>query len=107
MRVENRGGFDLFGKWMRAREIAHTKRDDNRIVRPFQWGLDFISDHVNGNDPRAVLREHTARAMRHSDEFYSISQVDDWKLTGDHLTWTSVVGTPSAENNIVHARLFT
>jgi len=107
MRVENRGGFDLFGKWMRAREIAHTKRDDNRVVRPFQWGLEFISDHVNGDDPRSVFREYTKRAMGRSEEFYSIPRIDDWKLLGDHLTWTSGVETPSAENNVVHARLFT
>ena len=92
---------------MRAREIAHTKRDDNRVVRPFQWGLEFISDHVNGDDPRSVFREHTKRAMGRSEEFFSIPQIDDWKLVGDHLTWTSGVETPSAENNIVHARLFT
>src|SRR2546425_1867317 len=92
---------------MRAREIAHTKRDDNRVVRPFAWGLEFISDQVNGDDPRAVFREHTKRAMQRSDEFYSIPQIDDWKLVADHLTWTSVIETPSAENNIVHARLFT
>jgi len=96
----------LFGKWMRAREIAHTKRDDNRVVRPFQWGLEFISDHVNGDDPRAVLREHTKRAMARSDEFYAVAQINDWNLVDDHLTWTSVVETASAENNIVHARLF-
>jgi len=96
----------LFGKWMRAREIAHTKRDDNRVVRPFQWGLEFISDHVNGDDPRAVFRRHTQRAMERSDEFYSVAQINDWDLAGDHLTWTSVVETPSAENNIAHARLF-
>ena len=47
----------MFGKWMRAREIAHTKKDDNRIVRPFAWGADFISDHVNGDDPRVLFRE--------------------------------------------------
>jgi len=92
---------------MRAREIAHTKRDDNRVVRPFQWGLEFISDHVNGDDPRAVLHKHTQRAMERSDEFYSVPLINDWKLAGDHLTWTSVVETPSPENNIVHARLFT
>jgi len=97
----------LFGKWMRAREIAHTKRDDNRVVRPFQWGREFIRDHVNGDDPRAVFRQHTQRAMERSDEFYSVAPINDWNLSGDHLTWTSVVETPSAENNIVHARLFT
>ena len=97
----------LFGKWMRAREIAHTKRDDNRVVRPFQWGLDFISDHVNGDDPRAVLREHTKRAMDRSDQFYASPEIDGWRLTGDHLTWPSAIETPSPINNIVHARLFT
>ena len=97
----------MFGRWMRAREIAHTKRDDNRVVRPFAWGLEFISDHVNGDDPRAILREHTGRAMAQSDQFFSLPPVNDWRLAGDHLTWTSAVHTPAAENNIAHARLFT
>ena len=96
----------MFGKWMRAREIAHTKKDDNRIVRPFAWGLEFISDHVNGDDPRVLLNEHTRRAMADSENFYSLPQINDYELTGDRLTWTSAVRTPSAENNIVRARLF-
>jgi len=91
---------------MRAREIAHTKKDDNRIVRPFAWGLEFISDHVNGDDPRVLLNEHTRRAMADSENFYSLPQINDYELTGDRLTWTSAVRTPSAENNIVRARLF-
>jgi hypothetical protein len=97
----------LFGKWMRAREIAHTKKDDNRIVRPFAWGLEFISDHVNGDDPRKVFREHACRAMADSDRFYSLPVISDYELNGDQLSWTSAIQTPSAENNIVRARLFT
>lgn len=92
---------------MRAREIAHTKRDDNRIVRPFSWGAEFISDHVNGDDPRVLFREHTRRVMDRSHEFFSLPEIHDWQLAGDHLTWTSTVQTPSLENNTVHARLFT
>ena len=92
---------------MRAREIAHTKREDNRIVRPFDWGAEFISDHVNGDDPRTVFREHTRRAMANSEEFFSLPEINDWQLAGDRLTWTSVINTPCAENNTVHARLFT
>lgn len=91
---------------MRAREIAYTKRDNNRLVRPFEWGLEFISGQANGADPRAVFREHTAHAMAHSEDFYALPQIDDWQLTGDQLTWTSAVRTPSAENNIARARLF-
>jgi dienelactone hydrolase len=91
---------------MRAREIAHTKRDNNRVVRPFAWGLEFIRDHVNGADPRTVFREHTAKAMARSEEFYALPEINDWQLKGDQLTWTSTVKTPSAENNIARARLF-
>ena len=91
---------------MRAREIAYTKRDNNRLVRPFAWGLEFIRDHANGADPRAVFREHTAQTMARSEEFYALPEIDDWQLTGDQLTWTSAVKTPSAENNIARARLF-
>lgn len=91
---------------MRAREIAHTKRDDNRVVRPFAWGVDFIRDHVNGADPRSVFREHTAQAMAGSEDFYELPEINDWQLTDDVLTWTSAIKTPSPENNIARARLF-
>jgi dienelactone hydrolase len=91
---------------MRAREIAHTKRDDNRIVRPFAWGAEFISNHVNGDDPRAIFRAHTQRVMAQSEDFFALPQIDDYHLAGDHLTWTSAVQTPSRKNNTVHARLF-
>jgi hypothetical protein len=96
----------VFGRWMRAREIAHTKKDSNRIVRPFAWGTEFINDHVNGDDPRKLFREYTALAMGNSDEFYALSKIDDYRLETDHLTWTSTLHTPSLENNTVHARLF-
>jgi len=92
---------------MRAREIAHTKKDDNRIVRPFAWGAEFVSDHVNGDDPRVLFHEHTRRVMARSEEFFALPEIHDWQLVGDHLTWTSAVQTPSVENNTVHARLFT
>jgi dienelactone hydrolase len=91
---------------MHAREIAHTKRDNNRLVRPFEWGLEFIRDSVNGDDPRTTFREHTAQAMARSEVFYAVPQIDDWQLEGDQLTWTSAVKTPSPENNIARARLF-
>ena len=89
-----------------ARGCAY-KKDDNRIVRPFAWGAEFISEHVNGDDPRAIFSAHTRRVMAQSDEFFALPEINDWQLVGDHLTWTSAVHTPSAENNTVHARLFT
>jgi len=91
---------------MRAREIAHTKRDDNRIVRPFEWGVEFVRAQVNGDDPRAIFSEHTERVMARSEEFYALPEIDDWRLDDDLLTWTSAVHTLSVENNTARARLF-
>lgn len=91
---------------MRAREIAHTKRDDNRIVRPFEWGVEFVRAQVNGDDPRAIFSEHTEKVMARSEEFYALPEIDDWRLDDDLLTWTSAVHTLSVENNTARARLF-
>jgi hypothetical protein len=91
---------------MHGRERAHHERDNNRIVRPFEWGLSFISDHVNGDDPRQVLRRYAEQAISHSEEFYSLPEVSEFRIEGDQLTWTSPVTTASAENNIARARYF-
>ncbi len=91
---------------MHAREVSHARRDTNRIVRPFEWGAEFIREHVNGDDPRRLFRQHTMEVMRRSEEFYRLPPIADYSLTGEHLSWTSAVHTPSAENNTVHARFF-
>jgi dienelactone hydrolase len=91
---------------MRARERQHAERDTNRIVRPFEWGVSFIKEHVNGDDPRALFRQHTREVMERSEDFYALPPITDYCLAGDELTWTSAVRTPSPENNIVRARFF-
>ena len=91
---------------MHGRERAHHERDNNRIVRPFEWGLSFISDHVNGDDPRHLLRNYSAQAMAHSEDFYALPEITDFQLTNDQLTWTSAVHTPAIENNLARARFF-
>lgn len=91
---------------MHRRERSYYERDNNRVVRPFDWGLTFVSDHVNGNDPRIVLREHAKNALQSSDDFYALPPIDDYQLDGDQLTWTSAIKTPSTENNVARARFF-
>ena len=96
----------MWKAFMHGRERAHHERDNNRVVRPFEWGLQFISDHANGDDPRAVLRRHTQGAMTRSEEFYALPEIRDFQLEGDQLTWTSAIHTPAAENNRARARYF-
>jgi hypothetical protein len=92
--------------YMYRRERWYHQRDNNRLVRPLEWGLPYIVDHVNGDDPRELFRRHTARVMQSSDDFYSLPEISDYRLEGDSLTWTSAIRTPSIENNTRHARFF-
>lgn len=96
----------LWRNYMHQRERWYHQRDNNRLVRPFEWGLNFVLDHVNGDDPRNVLSNYAAGAMRTSDDFYALPEISDFRLKDDQLTWTSAVETPSAENNIARARYF-
>jgi len=56
----------LYAKWMYAWETALTTRDTNRIVRPLEWGQDWLAesvswtgpDHAHGEpDSSGVLRD--------------------------------------------------
>ena len=105
-RTSREGFLVLWKAFMHGRERAHHERDNNRIVRPFEWGLSHISDHVNGDNPRDVLRGYSAQAMKRSDDFYRLPEIVDFHLQADQLTWTSAVNTPSPENNIARARYF-
>lgn len=96
----------LWKRYMYRRERWYHQRDNNRIVRPLEWGLEFVLDHVNGDDPRNVLKDYSARVMGSSAEFYALPEIHDYKLEGDQLTWTSAIETPSLENNTARARFF-
>jgi dienelactone hydrolase len=96
----------LLKAYMHRRELWHHSRDNNRAVRPFEWGVSFIADHVNGDDPRSVFEQYTRSVMSCSEEFYALPAIDDYCLEGDQLTWTSAIKTPSPDNNTARARLF-
>lgn len=96
----------LWQNYIYRRERWYHQRDNNRLVRPFEWGLPYVLDHVNGDDPRHVLAQHAARVIQDSDQFYALPEISDYRLEGDRLSWTSAVETPSIENNTARARYF-
>jgi hypothetical protein len=96
----------MLKRYMHDRERYFAMRDDDRVVHPFEWGTEYITDHANGDDPRKLFRDHSARTLEHSDEFFFSPEVGDYELNDNALTWTSGVSTPSPENNTVRARYF-
>jgi hypothetical protein len=103
----------IYARWMDRWERKLATRDTNRIVRPFEWGTDWLHSlgfpacpaEVNGN-ARECLDGFVSQALTDSDRFYSYHPVGDYELTGGLLTFTSPVPTPYPRNNRVHALWF-
>lgn len=93
----------VFHKWERRLAAAA----ENRIVRPFDWGIDWIPEVTpNGRQPAAELVEWAGAATAASDAFYAPPAATSYALKGDLLTFSSAVITPHPENNTVAARYF-
>jgi dienelactone hydrolase len=125
----------LYQKWMHSWETRLTTRDNNRVVRPLEWGMDWARRWplVNGNFPASeqyfekYLHELNDRIVANSDEFFAYKTPGDFRLetrkielfpTGSNasekapkgeglfLRFTSPASTPYPENDLVNARWF-
>lgn len=103
----------LYGRWMRGWEDRLCFRSNNRVVRPFDWGLEWAAQWPvarslprNGHDPEGWLRALNQAAMAASDTFFSYETPSDFRLEGDFLRFTSPVHTPYPENNTAQAMWF-
>lgn len=100
----------MLSRLIHRRERRLATRDNNRIVRDFHWGIEHLPQSwaadIEAATPADFYREHTRRVMDASDDFYRAPAVNDYRLDGERLTWTSAAPTASHENNIANARLF-
>jgi len=96
----------MLKRYMHSRERHFAMIDDDRVVHPFDWGTEYITDHANGDDPRKLFSEYSKNTVANSEEFFFSPEITDFSLHGDDLTWTSGLETPSAQNNTVYAKHF-
>ena len=98
----------MLKRWMHNRERYYAMLGDNRVVRPFEWGTEFVRGKADkGDDPRRIFREYTKEVLADSDAFFHLPEISDYRIDGDQqVTWTSGIETPSAENNTAYAKLF-
>ena len=110
----------FFHAW--ERQLAAVTTD--RVVRPFEWGLEWIPSSASGSrrsedphqssnvPPDEVLGDWVARVMADTDAFFTPEPTSDYALgrprpDGDRLlTFPSALATPHRENNTVYCRLF-
>ena len=86
----------LYARWMYDWETRLTTRDENRVVRPLEWGFEWIEPFLRDNGfgeyvpgPEVVSDPAAAEAamirinhllIRHSDTFFGYERPTDFRL---------------------------
>jgi hypothetical protein len=97
----------LFHNW--ERRLAAITTD--RVVRPFEWGLDWLDlqdDPAAVRDPLAAIQGYVDGVMADTAAFYAITPAPayDFDEASGLLRFASALHTPQASNNTVYARWF-
>jgi dienelactone hydrolase len=77
-----------YAQWMYDWETRLTSVDNNRVVRPLEWGVEWTHHwpcrngfaQRGGCDPETLLREYNRHILEASDEFYSYAVPTDFRL---------------------------
>jgi pimeloyl-ACP methyl ester carboxylesterase len=98
----------FFHAW--ERKLASVTKD--RVVRPFDWGLEWIPENGAraGALPAEAIGDWVAHVMADTDAFFTPPATTDYTLEpspdGGLLTFPSALTTPHETNNTVYCRYF-
>src|SRR5471030_2307649 len=87
---------ERYSRWMYEWETRLTTRDENRVVRPLEWGFEWIEPFLESHGfssaipgPEVIRDPAAAEAamvrinqllIRHSDAFFSYERPTDFRL---------------------------
>jgi dienelactone hydrolase len=106
----------FFHNW----ELRLASRTTDRIVRPFEWGLEWIginAQSLNGTSPEQLAEQWVDEVMVDTAAFYAAPPTRDYQFESASaeeagrgwagtVRFPSALVTPHAENNVVTARWF-
>ena len=96
----------LYARWMYNWETRLTQVDNNRVVRPLEWGIEWTRDWpcrngfvspVSASECEHYLREYNQRATANSDEFFSYKTPIDFRLEKREIQVFSTREVPEPE----------
>lgn len=100
-------------KWfIEKRERHYAMLNDNRVVRPFRWGIEHLNEGVANPDELEFLIAEGKRAVEESEEFFRLGETPQYEGSDTEeeddlrIKWNSAVPTLTAENNSAYARFF-
>jgi len=85
-----------------------VSRTTDRVVRPFDWGLDWIdaNGHAPGASPQTVLRDWVSHVLSDSSRFFDTPDTSAYMYRpdadGGAIAFPSAFNSPHPENNTVH-----
>ena len=95
-----------YAQWMYDWEHRLTSVDNNRVVRPLEWGVEWARDWPchNGtrpgqavDDPAKFFRDYNNRIVASSDEFFSYTTPSDFRLENREVQVFSTREVPDQE----------
>jgi hypothetical protein len=98
--------FDLYARWISRWETALASRDANRVIRPFDWGVEWLPELAANGDLVEAIGRYSDDAIARSERFFAYETPKDYRLGGNRLTFTSALASPYPENNAVHCEYF-
>jgi hypothetical protein len=111
VKPRRRFSFDMLKQVIHNWERKLSRRDANRVERPFEWGTEFLdprflAERFNGTHPREVFARFNEQAIAESTQFFSWNDAPDYSFEKDWVSFPSAVTTPFVENNTAYARYF-
>ena len=84
----------FFHRW--ERRLADVSKD--RIVRPFEWGLDWLPPGANGHhaDPQQRVKTYADDVLRDSHTWFTPPPTADYEVLPATADGSSLVRFPSA-----------
>ncbi|MBI4483362.1 MAG: abhydrolase domain-containing 18 [Acidobacteria bacterium] len=91
--------------WVHRWEHRRWRRDKNRKLLPFQWGMDFVGE-LDGGPPGSVLASWARGVLEDSEAFFDLPRCGDFRREGEDVIFPSAVRSPYPNNNLARCRYF-
>ncbi len=98
-----------YGRRMNAWEYKLATRSTDRVVRPFDWGLEWTQNwpvESSIAEPEARILDLNRLALAHSEEFFAYRPPRDFHFHDNWVRFPSAAPSPHEINNTVHGRYF-
>ena len=69
----------MLKRYMHKRERHFAMLEDDRVVHPFDWGVEYITDRPNGTDPRKLFSEYSKNTLANSEDFFFSPEITDYR----------------------------